>query len=153
MVRARFAELMQPVGRTPPLDEAALLISSALQPGLDVDQWLGELDELAAVSDDRSAEGVADHLFGDRALRGQSHGVLRLAQLVSRRVIATRTGIPISLSVLMIEVAGGSGSRSSVSGMPAHFLVRSTGDPELFVDPFHGDVGSIAPARERCSSR
>ena len=45
------------------------------------------------------------------------------------RVLDTRVGIPISLSVLMIEVARRVGVPLVGIGMPAHFLVRTVDDP------------------------
>ena len=128
---------MQP-GRTDlSLDEAALLISSAIQSGLDVDHWLGQLDELADGVEDRSAEGVADHLFTTGHFAGNRAAYYDWHNSCLDRVIATRTGIPISLSVLMIEVGRRVGVDLCGVGMPAHFLVRSVSDSELFFDPFH----------------
>jgi regulator of sirC expression with transglutaminase-like and TPR domain len=53
-------------------------------------------------------------------------------------VLTRRVGIPISLSVVTIEI----GRRVGVSlvgvGMPGHFLVRHQGDPPVFLDPFGG---------------
>jgi regulator of sirC expression with transglutaminase-like and TPR domain len=54
------------------------------------------------------------------------------------RVIERRSGIPISLSVLMIEVARRLGVDLVGVGMPAHFLVRPADDAEVFFDPFGG---------------
>jgi regulator of sirC expression with transglutaminase-like and TPR domain len=137
MVRARFAEVMQPGRPNLPLDEAALLISSAIQSGLDVDHWLDQLDELADGVEDRSAEGVARHLFTTGHFAGNRTAYYDWHNSCLDRVIATRTGIPISLSVLMIEVARRVEVDLCGVGMPAHFLVRSADDPELFFDPFH----------------
>lgn len=120
-----------------PLDEASLLISCAIQSGLDVDHWLNRLDELAEGVEDCSADGVADHLFATGHFAGNRTAYYDWHNSCLDRVIATRTGIPISLSVLMIEVARRVGVDLQGVGMPAHFLVRSAGDPELFFDPFH----------------
>jgi regulator of sirC expression with transglutaminase-like and TPR domain len=128
---------MQPGRSDLPLDEAALLMSSAIQPGLDVDHWLGQLDELADGVEDRSAEGVADHLFTTGHFVGNRTAYYDWHNSCLDRVIATGTGIPISLSVLMIEVARRVGVDLVGVGMPAHFLVRSASDPEPFFDPFH----------------
>jgi regulator of sirC expression with transglutaminase-like and TPR domain len=128
---------MQPGRSHLPLDEAALLISSAIQSGLDVDHWLDQLDELADGVEDRSAEGVAHHLFATGHFAGNRTAYYDWHNSCLDRVIATRTGIPISLSVLMIEVARRVGVDLCGVGMPAHFLVRDVGDPELFFDPFH----------------
>ncbi len=128
---------MQPGRSDLPLDEAALLISSAIQSGLEVDHWLGQLDELADGVEDGSAEAVADQLFTTGHFAGNRTAYYDWHNSCLDRVIATRTGIPISLSVLMIEVARRVGVDLCGVGMPAHFLVRSASDPELFFDPFH----------------
>jgi regulator of sirC expression with transglutaminase-like and TPR domain len=128
---------MQPGRSDLPLDEAALLISSAIQSGLDVDHWLRQLDDLADGVADRTAEGVADHLFTSGNFAGNRTAYYDWHNSCLDRVIATRTGIPISLSVLMIEVARRVEVDLCGVGMPAHFLVRSADDRELFYDPFH----------------
>jgi len=136
MVRARFAEIMQPAGPSVPLDEAALLISAALQPELHLADWLAALDELADDIVTPTADGVARHLFADGHFTGNRGAYYDWRNSCLDRVIATRTGIPISLSVLMIEVARRVGVELQGVGMPAHFLVRVADDPDVFFDPF-----------------
>jgi regulator of sirC expression with transglutaminase-like and TPR domain len=138
MVRARFAEIMRPGRPTVPLDEAALLISTVIQPGLDVDHWLGALDDLARRCPDPTPEGVARHLFEAEGFAGNRRAYYDWRNSCLDRVIASRTGIPISLSVLMIEVSRRLGVQLHGVGMPAHFLVRPVDDPDLFFDPFDG---------------
>ncbi len=148
MLRDRFEAIMQTAARTVPLDEAALLISGAIQPGLDVDHWLGELDDLAAGCADEgtevTAQVVADHLFTTGHFCGNRTAYYDWRNSCLDRVIATRTGIPISLSVLMIEVARRAGVELRGVGMPAHFLVRSAEDSDVFFDPF--DAGRCLDA-------
>src|SRR5690606_13265031 len=55
-------------------------------------------------------------------------------------VLDRRRGIPITLAVVLIEVARRAGVALEGVGMPGHFLVRAAGDGELFADPFHGVV-------------
>jgi len=136
MVRARFAEIMQPAGPPVPLDEAALLISAALQPELHLADWLAALDELADDCAMPTADGVAFHLFAHGHFTGNRGAYYDWRNSCLDRVIATRTGIPISLSVLMIEVARRVGVELQGVGMPAHFLVRVADDPDVFFDPF-----------------
>ena len=138
MVRARFAEIMQPGRPVVPLDEAALLISTAIQSGLDVAEGLAALDELAKGCSTPTADGVAHHLFADGHFTGNRRAYYDWRNSCLDWVIATRTGIPISLSVLMIEVARRCGVELYGVGMPAHFLVRVAGEPEAFFDPFDG---------------
>ncbi len=138
MVRPRFAEIMRPGQVSVPLDEAALLISTAIQPGLELADWMAELDRLAAACTSHTAQAVAHQLFGVDHFTGNRGAYYDWRNSCLDRVIATRTGIPISLSVLMIEVARRVGVELQGVGMPAHFLVRMADDPDTFFDPFDG---------------
>lgn len=122
------------------LDEACLAISSTMQSPLDEIEWLAALDVLAAECPDATPEGVAHHLFDDLAFRGNSDAYYDWRNSCLDRVIATRIGIPISLSVVMIEVAKRVGVDLVGVGMPAHFLVRTAEGPERYFDAFDGGV-------------
>jgi regulator of sirC expression with transglutaminase-like and TPR domain len=64
-------------------------------------------------------------------------------------VLDRRLGIPISLSILMIEVGRRTGVALHGVGMPGHFVVGVDGDSETFVDPFHqGRVLDVEGCRE-----
>jgi regulator of sirC expression with transglutaminase-like and TPR domain len=138
MVRARFQELMAADAGDVPLDEAALLVSAEIQPGLDVMEWLAELDALAGACPTPTAEGVARFLFRSEQFTGNRTAYYDWRNSCLDRVIQTRAGIPISLSILMIEVARRVGVPVVGVGMPTHFLVRVDDDPDVFYDPFHG---------------
>ena len=138
MGRDRFAELMAVGAGEVPLDEAALLISTELQPGLDLIEWMAALDMLAGECPTPTAVGVGRHLFDDERFVGNRRAYYDWRNSCLDRVIATRTGIPISLSVLMIEVARRVGVKLVGVGMPTHFLVGVADDPEVFFDPFAG---------------
>lgn len=133
---AHFARLV--ATDEPPLDEAALTMSSVLQPDLDVVEWLAALDELAAGCPSPTREGVAAHLFGSAGFVGDraSYGDWRNSCL--DHVISIRRGIPITLSVVTIEVARRLGVPLVGIGMPAHFLVGDPADPTWFLDAFDG---------------
>ena len=53
------------------------------------------------------------------------------------RVLETHTGIPITLSLLFLEVARRVGVRCRGVGMPGHFLVGLEGE-DVYFDPFNG---------------
>ena len=125
-------------GDGPPLDEAALAISAALNPGLDVIEWLAALDLLAGECPTPTADGVARHLFDSLGFAGNRRAYYDWRNSCLDRVIATRTGIPISLSVLMIEVGRRVGVALYGIGMPAHFLVGVDGAADQLYDPFDG---------------
>jgi regulator of sirC expression with transglutaminase-like and TPR domain len=132
----RFRALM---GRSEfPLDEAALLLAAHAEPDLDVDRQLARLDELAAKCTERSVQGVVDLLFVRLGLHGNldDYGDPRNSFL--NQILDRRTGIPISLSVLTMEIGRRVGVTFEGIGMPGHFLIRVAAMPTLLLDPFHG---------------
>ena len=122
------------------LDEAWLSMTSVLVPALDIEQWRGRLDALASGCEDRTREGVMAHLFGSERFRGDTerYGDWRNSRI--DRVLADGAGIPITLSVVAIEVARRVGVTLVGVGMPAHFLVGDPTDQQWFADPFRGGV-------------
>jgi regulator of sirC expression with transglutaminase-like and TPR domain len=134
----QFSDVMADPEIEPTLDEAALAMSAVLQPHLDVIEWMSVLDEFAASCPTPTRDSVIAHLVGEVGFIGdrRSYGDWRNSCL--DRVIAGRRGIPISLSVVVIEVARRLGVRLHGIGMPAHFLVGDPTDPEWYCDPFHG---------------
>ncbi len=132
----RFGALMAAGGSGVDLADAALAISATLQPDLDPATWLAELAAGAARCADHTVVGVARFLFDVEHFVGNRTAYHDWRNSCLDRVIATRTGIPITLSVLTIEVARRVGVGLVGVGMPAHFLVRSAVDGDLFVDPF-----------------
>jgi regulator of sirC expression with transglutaminase-like and TPR domain len=135
-VAARWADVVQRPEWEVPLDEAALLISAAARPALDVDAQLGRLDDLAARVAPRDPVSLNHVLFTEIGLRGDRDGYYQPVNSYLDRVLDRCLGIPITLAVLLIEV----GRRADVSleavGMPGHFLVRDPARPEVLLDPF-----------------
>jgi regulator of sirC expression with transglutaminase-like and TPR domain len=139
---ARFTELVQRPDDEIPLDEAALLIAAHARPGLDVAAHLARLDDIAADAPAGPEPGVAadlaHYLFVDLGFAGNREDYADPANSYLDRVLERRLGIPITLSVLMIEI----GRRNSVAlrpvGMPGHFLVG--GLPGEWFDPFNAGV-------------
>lgn len=123
---------------SPELDEASLVLSGVLQSGLDEIEWLAALDLIAGDCPTPTAEGVSRYLFEELGFGGNRDAYYDWRNSCLDRVIETRTGIPISLSVLMIEVARRVGVKLVGVGMPAHFLVRGVDDDRTFFDPFDG---------------
>lgn len=125
------------------LDEAFLVISATLKGSGGIEDSLVRLDELAADIASPTVEGIARHLFsGPEAFRGNSTDYFRPENSFLDDVLDLRLGIPITLSVLMIEIGRRLGVPLSGVGMPGHFLVGTHAAvgkiPEKFVDPFHG---------------
>jgi regulator of sirC expression with transglutaminase-like and TPR domain len=135
---ARFASLVGDVNVDPPLDEAVLLIAAHVHPDLDVDFWKGRLDDLARACPDASFDGVRNHLFVTERFRGNVQAYDDPANSLLDDVLERRLGIPITLAVVMLEVARRSGVAAVGIGMPGHFLVGDPARPGRFCDVFSG---------------
>jgi regulator of sirC expression with transglutaminase-like and TPR domain len=135
---AAFRQLVADPTAEPPLDEGALLIA-AVGSGADVDAGLARLDELAAEARLAApgAVGLAQHLFVDRGFAGNTHDYGDPRNSFLPDVIDRRLGIPITLSVLLVEVGRRLGIGLHGVGMPGHFIVGIDGEPDGFLDPFH----------------
>ncbi len=120
------------------LDELTLLLSKALQPDLDVIGVMAELDALAADCPTPTRDGVMRFLSGEAGFTGDRADYHRWENSCVDHVLATRRGMPITLSVVAIEVARRVGVRLAGVGLPGHFLVGDPADPRWFADPFHG---------------
>lgn len=139
----RFAALMDDPLASPPLDEVALLIAAAQRQEFDLIGQLARLDEIAASTPSPTIEGLIRRLFwGDTALRGNDVDYYDPENSLLDAVLDRQVGLPITLSVVVIEVGRRLGLRFGGVGMPAHFLVRALdppadGGPE-FIDAFGG---------------
>lgn len=127
-----------------PLAEGALTLALEERPDLPVRRYLDQLDEWAERVDRRSAEGLdivqALHqvLFDELGFDGNRDDYYRPENSLMHRVMEARTGLPLSLSVVYVEVARRVGLIVDGVSFPGHFLVRIdvSGRP-VFVDPFH----------------
>ena len=142
----RFAEI---VARDDfPLDQAALLIGAWDYPARDLAAYRDQLDMIAgraepavtrATSGAGRAQAISDCLFGQLAFRGNTSDYYDPRNSFLCDVLDRRTGIPISLSVLYLEVSRRVGVLAQGVNFPGHFLVRvAVEDAWLFIDPFAG---------------
>ncbi len=135
---AHFADLVARPDDEIPLDETALLIAYHARPELDLGAELARLDDLAASCNPPTFDGLVRHLFGDLGFHGNADHYREPDNSYLDQVLRRRVGIPISLSVLTMEVGRRLGVPLDGVGMPGHFLVRHRGDPATFLDPFGG---------------
>ncbi len=146
--RALFAEMIVRDDPELELDKAALLIAAEEYPRLDIELYLAQLDSFAEAArkrDDVFADPLirimrlGNLLFDELGFRGNTDNYFDARNSFLNDVIDRRTGIPITLSVVMIEVARRIGLKLFGVGMPGHFLVKYADDEqEIFIDPFHG---------------
>ncbi len=145
--RERFAHVVR--GDPLPLDLACLLISSHCgQHDTDVEAARDRLDELAAALPEPSLDGLVGLLFHDLGFAGEREVYYDPDNSYLDLVLERRTGIPITLSVLAIEVGRRAGVPLFGIGMPGHFLVGHRGDDDVFIDAFGGTVIDAAGAQE-----
>ena len=165
--RARFAAL---IAREPiPLDAAALAIASEEYPHLEEGACLARLDALAervrraSPAPFRAASALRalrEVLAEEEGLRGNADDYYDPRNSFLNEVLERRLGIPISLSVVYIEVARRAGLALHGVGVPGHFLAKyaSPSGAEVFVDAFRcGEMLSadecVARFRERSGGR
>jgi regulator of sirC expression with transglutaminase-like and TPR domain len=134
-----FREVMSGTDST--LDLMALTLSAVLQPRLDIPAGLSELDQIADACRDRSRDGVVRSLVDECGFRGDEVDYHGWQNSCLDRVVARRRGMPITLSIVTIEVGRRLGVELVGVGLPGHFLVGDPNDPNWFADPFHGRTG------------
>lgn len=133
------------------LAEAALLIARGEYPALDVDYYLGCMDEMAAAITRQLPEpgstpqvlGQINHyLFSEQGYSGNLHNFLDPRNSYLNDVIERRLGIPISLSLLYMEIGNRLGLPIEGISFPGHFLVKLTTAETgtIVLDPFAGGV-------------
>ncbi|HYK87721.1 MAG TPA: transglutaminase-like domain-containing protein [Acidobacteriota bacterium] len=138
------------------LDRAALAIGLEEYPDLEVEHYLHRLDGLASSTEvllgqDRSPMSVIrslnEVLFLQAGFRGNAEDYYDPKNSYLNEVLDSKSGIPISLSVIYIEVARRIGFPIQGVGFPGHFLVRvSEKGQEILIDPFGG--GRILSMRD-----
>ncbi len=127
---------------------AGLLIASEEYPSLVIEDYLERLDQLAAglaVEVDLEsgaqamARSVGAYMAGEQGFTGDKEDYYDPRNSYLNQALDRRTGIPITLSVVYMEVARRIGLRLLPVSMPGHFLLklRDT-DGDVFIDPFSG---------------
>lgn len=154
-LRDEFAAVLA-AGDAPDLGRAALAIARIAYPELDPEPYLAELDTLAAAagarlpaagSDVDAVRTVAGYLFRERGFRGNEEDYYDPRNSFLNDVLVRRTGIPITLAVVLIETSARIGLRVEGVGFPGHFLVRVPGARgPVLLDPFDG--GRVVPQKE-----
>lgn len=134
----RFVSVVRSSEHDMDLGQAAFLVAAHAHPGLDADAWVEQLDALASGCPERTLDGLRAYLFDELAFRGNTDDYDDPRNSFLNDVIERRTGIPISLSVLMMEVGRRLGLTIAGIGLPGHFVVRHIGVPAVMVDPFNG---------------
>ena len=135
--------------------EAAISLAQDEYPRLDVQAALADVDALARRLRDRIAPDAAPahrlrlltrFFHGELGFAGNLNNYYAMDNSFVHRVLETRRGLPITLAVLMLELAEQAGLRAAGVAFPGHFLIKcKVGLSEAVIDPFTGE--SLSPAR------
>ncbi len=149
--RRRFASLIRRPDLHVPLAEAALVVAWEDQGGPYPRTHLDRLDamaraaapRLAAVAGGERAAALSAYLCGELGFRGDPSCYANPdpANSYLDRVIERRTGLPIMLSLIFLEVGWRLGLPMHGVALPGHFIVRLAGpEGDQLIDPFGGGV-------------
>lgn len=131
------------------LARPALMIALLECPGLDPAPYLEQLDSMGAAArarlmesgclqDVRKSETAVDvlnaYLFDEQGFTGNRDKYDDPSNSFLNEVLERRTGIPITLAVVYMEVARRAGLHIDGVNFPGHFLMRLS---PLILDPFH----------------
>jgi regulator of sirC expression with transglutaminase-like and TPR domain len=155
---ARLAHALEEADARPNPDLApgALAIATVEYPRLDVDGCLRQVEEIGAAALDQVAreagvegpllarvDAINRCLFETLGFRGNRERYADVRNSCLNQVLERRTGIPITLSVLYLDVARRVGLRGEGISFPGHFLVRikdgagAAHTRGLIIDPFN----------------
>ena len=156
MVNDPYREFRQAIERPDEridLGRAALTIALADYPDLDIASYLKRIDDLAVQVSQRSG-AEADIfrsiaalnyvLFKEQGFRGNRDEYYDPKNSFLNEVLDRKRGLPITLSILYMEVGQRNGLAVEGVGFPGHFLVKTISEgQEIVIDPFNaGDVKS-----------
>ena len=142
-----------------PLLEAVACLAQDEYPDLDVQQVLGDVDQLLARLKRRIPADAAplqklrtlnQFFFHDLNFRGNLNNYYDPDNSFLNVVLRTRCGIPISLAVVWLELAQGLGLAARGVGFPGHFLVKvNLPKGQVVIDPMDGQSLSREQLAER----
>jgi regulator of sirC expression with transglutaminase-like and TPR domain len=128
------------------LAEAALLIAEPAYPGLDVTGYLVRLTEMAVtlkrrlrgdISPANTLVALNRYLFDELGFRGNAEDYYDPRNSFLNEVLDRRLGIPITLSLVYIEVGRRLGLALHGVAFPGHFLVKCMlRDGAVVLDPY-----------------
>mgnify|MGYP006125052889 FL=1 len=143
---------------TPEIAPAALLLAKLEYSTLDIRPYLNQLEQLGAEASERvsslsdtadplaKATAISSFLFQEKGFHGNTDSYDDLRNSFLNEVLDRRTGIPITLAVVYIEIARRAGIVIDGVNFPGHFLLKVPSHPDaptndyqhVVMDPFRG---------------
>jgi regulator of sirC expression with transglutaminase-like and TPR domain len=143
-----FAELLGRDDGRIDLARACLMIAQDAYPQLDVERYLGEIERMGlrlrgGLAQDLGAEqrvvALNEFLFEDLGYWGNTEHYYDPRNSYLNEVIDRKTGIPLTLAILYMEIGRRIGLPLQGVSFPGHFLVRlRLRGGMLVLDPFSG---------------
>ncbi len=154
----RMAALASMADHEIELARSALLVARSEYPDLDERPYLEQLDRLAERLGSRigsippsedTVELMADLLCREAGFRGNRAHYYDPKNSFLNEVMNRKLGIPITLSILFLEVGQRAGLEMYGMAFPGHFLAGLvTRDARIVIDPFHdGKILSMRDCR------
>jgi len=145
------------------LARASLAVAREEYPELDEGRYLRILDELATgvqaglpsgASPERKVGRLNAYLFHELGFKGNRADYYDPRNSFLNEVLDRRTGIPLTLCIVYMEVGRRCGLRVDGVGFPGHFLCKVIlGDGELVVDPFsRGQLLGLEEIKKRLAA-
>lgn len=142
------------------LARAALYLAQEEYPDLDVEEYLGILDQMAEQVHQnlpqeryplRVLKSINQYLYKELGFQGNTSDYYDPRNSFLNQVIDRRTGIPITLSLVYLEIARRIDFPMVGIGMPGHFLIRPDFEEiGIFVDAFNqGEILFEEDCQER----
>jgi len=116
------------------LAEACLLLGTFVDPNLDVFDYLGRLDRMAAEVNGSTHLAIRRIVSIKEGIGGNTDDYEKIDNGFLHKVLDSRRGLPIIVSAIWIEVGRRAGIEMEGVSLPGHFLVYAGGQ---LVDPFH----------------
>jgi regulator of sirC expression with transglutaminase-like and TPR domain len=148
LARQRFRQIAELPDPLLDLVEASLVIALEEDPALNVDRYLTRVNEWSgAVRErlegsrdiDRIVESINRLLFDEEGFRGEDENYYDPRSALLNEMLDRHSGLPITLSILYIEICRRVGMEVAGVSLPGRFLVKFSGEfGQVVVDPFDG---------------
>jgi regulator of sirC expression with transglutaminase-like and TPR domain len=156
----RFTLEVNQLDRDINLAKAALYIAQLEYPDLDLDKYLNTLEAIAKEIEIKLPKTryplkviqiINEHLYDQLHFYGNEEDYYDPRNSFLNEAIDRRTGIPITLSLIYLEIAKRIDFPMIGIGLPGHFLIRpDIEDGEIFVDPFNkGEILFAEDCRQK----
>ena len=145
-IRADFARLVKRPEAKFDLARAALLIAAEADPNVDVDGEIHTIESWAAQlraqldpswNNLQKLARLRNFVYEELRFRGDQKDYYNPSNSLLHQVMGRRLGVPLTLSIIFMELGWRVGMPLEGVGFPGHFLVRLAGEPlDLLLDPY-----------------